>query len=164
MLKSLKGAAHVTEDVCDGDVATLFSRVVQADQPEPKALLVDTLQRLSGHKKTENISYYKWLLELKAIFDTLRAVRFEMSDDFQIQVGFLLAHVVHDKRYEHKVERLLEKNTSYEGCLVILRRKAEKLGDLKGGSAPTGVQLDSAKSEVNLMQQTPRTDSRPRES
>ena len=104
---------------------------MQADQPEPKALLVDTLTRLAGHKKTENISYYKWLLELKAIFDTLRAVRFEMSDDFQ--VGFLLAHVGHDKRYEHKVERMLEKNTSYEGCLIILRRRAEKIGDLKGG-------------------------------
>ena len=84
MLKSLKGAAHITEDVCDGDIATLFSKVVQSDQPEPRALLVDTLTRLSGHKKTENVSYFKWITELKSIFDTLRAVQFDMPEDFMI--------------------------------------------------------------------------------
>ena len=81
MLKSLKGVAHITEDVCDGDIATLFSKVVQSDQPEPRALLVDAIQRLAGHRKTENISYFKWITELKSYYDTLRAVQFEMSED-----------------------------------------------------------------------------------
>ena len=138
--------------MCGGDISTLFSRVVQSDQPEPKALLVDTLTRLAGHKKTENFSYFKWITELKAIFDTLRAVQFDLSEDFQ--VGFLLALMGSDKRYEHKLERLTDKNTSFDGCLIILRRRAEKLGDLKGGSAPAGVQLDSSKPELNLIQQT----------
>jgi hypothetical protein len=152
MIKSLKGAAHITEDVCDGDIATLFSKVVQSDQPEPRALLVDTLTRLSGHKKTENVSYFKWITELKSIFDTLRAVQFDMPEDFMI--GYLLAGVSCDKRYADKVDRLTEKNRPYEECLVILRRRAEKLGDLKGGAPPAGVQLDSSKSELNLIQQT----------
>ena len=151
MIKSLKGAAHITEDVCDGDVASLFSRVVQADQPEPKALLVDTLTRLSGHKKTENFSYIKWVTELKAIFDTLRAVQFDLSEDFQS--GYLLALVRLDKRYEDLVVRLLEKNRNYESCLTLLRRRADKLGDLKGGNAPAGVQIDTAKTEIHLTQQ-----------
>jgi hypothetical protein len=153
MIKSLKGAAHITEEVCDGDIATLFSRVVQADQPEPKALLVDTLTRLAAHKKTENFSYIKWVTELKAIFDTLRAVQFDLSEDFQ--TGFLLALVRHDKRYEELVARVTEKQKGYEACLTLLRRRAETLADLKGGNAPAGVQLDSTKTEVHAVQQTP---------
>ena len=129
-MQSLKHCAHILEDVCDGDVSTIYRKVVQSEQPEPRALLVQALTRLSTHKKTTEMSYTKWLHELKSLFEAMNAVHFETSNE--LKIGFTFAHLGHDKRYEHTIERAIEKNLDLETSLTLLKRKATKIGDIKG--------------------------------
>ena len=100
----------------------LYRNVIKAEQPEPRALLVQALQRLAEHKKTADVSYHVWYEQLEAIFDSFRAVQHEVTDELRIGQHMML--LGNDKRYKTVIDRVSRKCYNLETAKIHFEREA----------------------------------------
>ena len=134
MLKSMSKYRLLTAKVIPGDCFTLFDTAVKTEEPEPRAVLVSACNRLVTCKKTADIPFQQWNNELESIYEQLATVGLDVTKipNDLFRLGFTLAAIAHDKRYDTAVESCKDKELSYDQCMIKLRHHSNDIGDLLG--------------------------------
>jgi hypothetical protein len=134
MLKSLSKYRLLTAKVIPGDCFTLFDTAVKTEEPEPRAVLVSACNRLVSCKKTADIPFQQWYNELESIYEQLATVGLDVTQipNDLFRLGFTLAAIAHDKRYDTAVESCKDKELTYDQCMIKLRHHSNDIGDLLG--------------------------------
>ena len=114
MLKSMSNYKLLTKSVVPDDCFSLFNIVVKTAEPEPRAVLVAACNRLVSCKKDNTISFTQWHSEMETTYEQLATVGLDVTKipNDLFRLGFSLASVSFDKRYETTLESCKDKELS----------------------------------------------------
>jgi hypothetical protein len=127
MVKSLKNAKHLYDNVQLGDISGLWQNVRSYTLPNEQKLLELHSTKLFAAKKTPQVSYPEWLNEFQGAVRKLKELKAQPPTKL-IQAA-VYAQLRHDNRYERTVESCQEKCVTLSELYAQLSLKAQRLGD-----------------------------------